>query len=140
MKVYGWLAEYLAQEEGCRAADILQGSRAARKQVRTALVMSLCYCYYARLAHVAREQYVTTVVSAWSRLQLQTGRRVAPTCSWLELSERGVTDIIYDVQMGFVRSMSWDEWNPNPRGHTPANPSLPHSRATQVCLVLAQRG
>ena len=59
-KVFMWLARHLAAHDahGVLASEVLLGSRAGRRHTRTALIMSLAYCYHARLPQEERERHL----------------------------------------------------------------------------------
>jgi hypothetical protein len=73
MKIFLWFGNHFSNTKGIAEswtlADFFSMRGVAQKYVRRAVILSLAYCYHARLPRAEREILVNNITTAWRRLQ-----------------------------------------------------------------------
>eukprot|EP00466_Bigelowiella_natans_P005499 jgi/Bigna1/142947/aug1.74_g17655 len=121
VKIFRWFGEFFAKSVGAKAAvpwttaDFFNVEERTRDHVRRAMLMSLAYCYYARLGQRDRKGYGAKLQEVYLKLQEPIGyvsigfwnmRRVpkyGPRCTWLDLNARVFGKTVDEVMRSFVR-------------------------------------
>lgn len=132
VRVFRWFGEHFAQvdgpAEGWDLADFFCIRPKAQRSIRKALILSLAYCYHARLPREERRELIMTVTNAWRSLQvtqtslfptmnyfagggmgaglLQSYNRQTPKCRWLQLDPNAFVSVLDETQRDFVRHMN----------------------------------
>ncbi|KNC55646.1 uncharacterized protein AMSG_01915 [Thecamonas trahens ATCC 50062] len=76
VKVYRWFGEHFSRSaDGWDLEEFFSVQKPARKAIRKAVILSLAYCYHARLGRAHRREYRATVSDAWYSLQVAAHRR-----------------------------------------------------------------
>jgi hypothetical protein len=122
MKVYRWFGEHFATTAGSGSelagdiswtmADFFSVSPKARQYIRSAVIMSLAYCYHSRLPREQRMLLRHALTDAWSGMQVPAttsafGWYIAGKdyCTWLSLTAEDIQGTIEEVQRSFVDRM-----------------------------------
>jgi hypothetical protein len=93
-------------------ADFFSCSAKARRHIRSAVVMSLAYCYHSRLPREQRMLLRHAITDAWEAMQVPA-RNTAfgwyipgkDFCTWLCLGAGDIATVIESVQKTFVEKM-----------------------------------
>lgn len=140
MKVFMWFGEHLANtvggDEGWTLEDFFSVKATAgsahrnaqitpkiQRAVRRAVILSLAYCYHARLPRQERKLLVNTLTQKWRSLQTYqypTGGYGGgygaganfynrPKCTWLNLDARSFIQVLEETQREFVSVMNLGE-------------------------------
>eukprot|EP01052_Picozoa_sp_SAG31_P002291 SAG31_NODE_80_length_27188_cov_42.623869_6_plen_567_part_00 len=126
IKVYRWFGEHFAafqeaeRHSGEKAkstwsmADFFSCGHRARQHIRSAVVMSLSYCYHSRLPRDQRMLLRHAITDAWEAMQVPPRTTVfgwyipgKEFCTWLCLGASDIADVIETVQKSFVAKMKF---------------------------------
>lgn len=130
VKIFLWFAQHFADtkgpEEGWNIFELLTIRGAVvQKYIRKCVILSLAYCYHARLPRAERSVLVNSITSSWRRLQAtgyqgynsnrnfpQTSTFIdgftlsRPKCPWLKLETNSFISVLEDTQREFVSVMN----------------------------------
>jgi hypothetical protein len=141
VKVFIWFGEHFATTKGAledwTTEDFFRIAPRVQKYVRKAVVLSLAYCYHARLPRVERRTMVNSIANAWRGLQYsmpaqtfyvagqgaafdinpylqhmrQTQDYLRPRarCTWLNLDQNSFAAIVEETQRDFVNNFALGE-------------------------------
>jgi E3 ubiquitin-protein ligase RNF213 len=134
VQVFIWFGEHLANTVGCQEgwtlADFFNIKPKAQKYLRKVLILSLAYCYHARLPREERRVLVNTITNKWRSFQINIpnphyahlnpyGVLGAPAsspltkpkakCRWLNLDFSSFISILEETQREFVSMMNLGE-------------------------------
>lgn len=123
IKVFLWFAHHFADTkgivEGWRLVEFFTMRGAIiQKYVRKCVILSLAYCYHARLPRAERSVLVTAIAACWRGFQtsgyytLGEGggyRYSRPKCPWLKLEANSFVAILEETQREFVSVMNLGE-------------------------------
>ena len=133
VKIYRWFGEHFSKNATTWTRDDFFGvkGRGARRSVRKAVILSLAYCYHARLPREERRQYRVHLGECYDHIQKKPDpyqarmrnlyggyggwlyggvnkdwdRPRVARCSWLELDARSFQSTLENTQKAFVSQM-----------------------------------
>ena len=128
IKVYRWFGEHFAAFQEAEKhpgdkektmwsmADFFSCGHKARQHIRSAVVMSLSYCYHSRLPREQRMLLRHALTDAWEGMQIPP-RTTAfgwyipgkEFCTWLCLGAGDIATVIESVQKSFVAKMKFPD-------------------------------
>lgn len=125
VQVFIWFGEHFTKSRGHREGwdmmDFYNIKPKAHKDIRRALILSLAYCYYARLPREERRILVNSLTSKWRSFQINvthgypygilgTSNSLHHTnkakCRWLNLDYSSFVSILEETQREFVSMMN----------------------------------
>jgi E3 ubiquitin-protein ligase RNF213 len=131
LQIFIWFGEYLAKtvglQEGWNLFDFFNIKPKAHKYIRKALILSLAYCYHARLPREERRILVNTITNKWRSFQILMnnpmyshrntfGLGTSPSylgprakCRWLNLDFSSFISVLEETQREFVSMMNLGE-------------------------------
>jgi MoxR-like ATPase len=117
IKVFRWFGEHFAKTQTkWTLADFFSAKPAARRHIRSAMFMSLAYCYHSRLPRSERAMLRMRIADAWRGLQKPPTRTAMgwlipgkDYCAWLQLTAASFLEVLDEVQKSFVSNMKFPE-------------------------------
>ena len=115
IKVYRWFGEHFAERQRTWSkADFFSAQPAARPHIRSALFMSLAYCYHSRLPRSERKMLRMKIAEKWRSMQVPATRTATgwtipgkDYCTWLNLTPSSFEEVLQEVQKSFVSNMKF---------------------------------
>ena len=115
IKVYRWFGEHFAETQSTWSrADFFSAKPAARRHIRSALFMSLAYCYHSRLPRSERTMLRMKIAEQWRSMQVPATRTATgwtipgkDYCRWLDLTPKSFEQVLQEVQKSFVSNMKF---------------------------------
>ena len=126
VKIFRWFGEFFARNIGAKAAvpwsvsDFFSVKEVCRDYIRRAMLMSMAYCYYARLGGDERKGYGVALQRKYLKLQEPIGYvtmgwyrvvrvpKYGPRCTWLDLNAQMFGSTVDKVMRSFVRHIELD--------------------------------
>jgi E3 ubiquitin-protein ligase RNF213 len=131
LQIFIWFGEHLANttglQEGWNLSDFFNIKPKAQKHIRKVLILSLAYCYHARLPRDERRILVNTITNKWRSFQIHINNSMYPhntfgllgsstpyfapraKCRWLNLDYSSFISILEETQREFVSMMNLGE-------------------------------
>eukprot|EP00468_Gymnochlora_sp_CCMP2014_P001514 CAMPEP_0167741726 /NCGR_PEP_ID=MMETSP0110_2-20121227/1016_1 /TAXON_ID=629695 /ORGANISM="Gymnochlora sp., Strain CCMP2014" /LENGTH=5340 /DNA_ID=CAMNT_0007625809 /DNA_START=69 /DNA_END=16091 /DNA_ORIENTATION=- len=132
VKVFCWFGEHFANHIGQNDSkekwgvfEFFNVEEVAKDYVRRAMIMSLSYCYHARLGRTDRKEFGIIIQKTWEKLQEPLGFRekggmftsyfggkptrepyYGPRCQWLELNAARFSEVIDKTMRDFVEHIN----------------------------------
>ncbi len=122
LKVYKWFGEHFSAGKTKQwKSDFFSASPKAQSRVRQAVILSLAYCYHARLPRDQRLRFRRHIANAWQKLQAPVASRHSASSwwlpreryghrsTWLHLTTENFAEVVTSVQISFVKHMNLGE-------------------------------
>lgn len=106
IKVYRWFGEHFAKTQTMYSmSDFFTAQPAARRHIRSAMFMSLAFCYHSRLPRDERALLRVRLADTWRAMQVpprrtHAGWQIAGVdyCTWLNLTPPNFEDVLNEVR------------------------------------------
>lgn len=123
VQIFLWFGKHFSNSRGSREGwgltDFYTMKPCAHKGIRRALILSLAYCYYARLPREERKILIKSLSNKWRSFQISCPsaynhfrattplhQLTKPKCRWLHLDHNSFISILEETQRDFVSMMN----------------------------------